>query len=252
MSQFMQAIKDIISLFVYIFISPFWGKKKAILVYHSMDEIKPGLDPYKMNVTPQLFERHAEYIARHRDAYTLTFDDGFKSIFTNAFPVLKRYNIGATVFLTTDYIEGKMDFGDLFEGGINPKSLTWNEAREFSAYGIEIGSHAVTHRNIGYLGEAEANGEIAGSKRLIEERTGCRVASFSYPFGNAGSFNKLSETLIRKAGYKKAFTNIMGMDNSDSDPFKINRIRIYGTDNMFRFRMKLAGAYNWVDHLSGT
>ena len=43
--------------------------------------------------------------------------------------------------------------------------------------------------------------------------------------------------------------DLRGMDNSETEPFAIRRIRIYGTDNMFRFRIKVAGAYNWVDSL---
>jgi len=54
---------------------------------------------------------------------------------------------------------------------------------------------------------------------------------------------------IKNSGYEKAYSNIMGMDNSPSEPFAINRIRVYPCDNIFRFRMKVAGAYNWIDRI---
>lgn len=247
----MALLKDIISIFVYCLSTPFRRKRKAVLVYHSVGDMDAAADPYKMNVPPRLFEDHAAYIAKRRGDYTITFDDGFEAIFKGAFPAIKRYGLNAVLFVTTGYIDGRMDFKTLFKDGVNPKALSWDEIRDMARRGIEIGSHGVTHSDMAELDASKAAEEAAESKGRIEDMTGCKVRSFSYPFGNWGSFDEKTEEVLKSAGYERGYTNVMGMDNSDDEPFEIRRIRIYGTDNMFRFRLKLAGAYNWVDCICG-
>ena len=75
----------------------------------------------------------------------ITIDDGFKSTFTLAYPVLKKYNFPATLFLYTDFIEK------------NSYSLTWEEIREMTKNNIEIGSHTLSHCNFLQYKENESN-----------------------------------------------------------------------------------------------
>jgi peptidoglycan/xylan/chitin deacetylase (PgdA/CDA1 family) len=218
-------------------------------VYHSIDHIDPADDPYKMNVDPSLFKRQMEHLAALKNGYTVTFDDGFGSVYANAFPIVKRYGMKAVLFLTTDYIDGKIALCAFFAGRASPRPLTWDEVKRMNADGVEIGSHTLTHRNMAALDADTARREASESRKRIMDMTGCETSTFSYPFGNRGSFNALTKAILAECGYARAYTNMMGMDDPAADPFTVKRIRVYSTDNMFRFRMKVNGAYNWVDYL---
>ncbi len=242
-------IKDAISFLVYLLACSFFKNKNAILVYHAIDHMDNDSGPYKMNVDPGLFEKQMAYMAQRKGRFIITFDDGFESVYTNAIAVIRKYGIKAILFLTTDYIDGKIDFDGFFGSKYSPKPLTRQQIKEINAAGVEVGSHSLSHKNMANLDEKSLYLESSVSRKRIEDMAGCAVSSFAYPFGNAKSFNEKTKKAIQDAGYKKAYTNIMGVDNSKDEPFAINRIRIYGTDNMFRFKMKIAGAYNWVDAL---
>lgn len=243
-------LKDLISFFVFVFVTPFYRNRNAVLVYHSVENIDSSNDPFKMNVRPKLFEKHMACLAGRGQRFTVTFDDGFESIYLRAFPLIKKYNLKAGVFVTTEYIDGVIDFDDFFDSRYSPKPMRWDFIKEMSAQGVKIGSHGVRHVNMARLDDKDMRGEASLSKRRIEEMTGQSVESFSYPFGGFGSFNKKTAQILASAGYRKAYTNILGMDNSGTMPLSVRRIRIYGTDNLFRFRMKIAGAYNWVDKVA--
>ena len=86
----MQIIKDLISLLIYFFITRFYRNKNAVLVYHSVDNIEPDKDPQKININPSLFEKQIKYLSGLRNNYTLSFDDGFESIYINALQILKK------------------------------------------------------------------------------------------------------------------------------------------------------------------
>ncbi len=242
-----QILKDLISSAIYIFLILFQRNRKAVLVYHSADEIDSSLDPLKINIKPRLFEKQIKYLSRFKDKYIVTFDDGFESVYTNALPILKKYNMGAILFITTDFIDRKINLDHFFEHKYFQKPLSWGQIKEICSLGIKIGSHSLTHRNMAGLDKKSCYEEASFSKNRIESEIGCKVDYFSYPFGNKGSFSNATEKALRSVGYKKAYTNIMGMDNSTDEPFVIRRIRIYSSDNMLRFKMKIAGAYNWVD-----
>lgn len=247
-------IKDSISLLRYAALNLSARKREIVLVYHSVEDIKPEKDPYKMNVTPFLFEKQVSYLSdlciRKGWDITVTFDDGFGNFFRNAFPVILRYNIKAIVFVTTDFIDGRSSFDDLFDRGVNAGPLSWEQIREISDAGVEIGSHAVTHSNLKGMDTRELKRQVSDSKKRIEDMTGRKAVYFAYPYGTRRSFDENAKEILKSAGYKKAWTNVMGFNAKESDPYELRRIRVYGQDNIFRFRMKVQGAYNWVDRFN--
>lgn len=244
-------LKDIISFFIYISICPFLKNKKSVLVYHAIDAIERDDDPDKINVKPELFERHLAYLAKHPGRYIVTFDDGYGSVYSNALPLILKYKIKAINFISTDYVDGKADLATFFKYKHSPKAITWKEVADMKSCGVEIGSHSCSHRAMSSLCYDELKKEASASKLRIEDMTGSPVSYFSYPFGTARSFSRQTEEVLRACGFERAYLNTMGMDDSDNEPFRINRIRIYNSDNLFRFRMKVAGAYNWVDFVAG-
>lgn len=88
--------------------------------------------------------------------------------------------------------------------------------------------------------------------KKIEDMIGKEVKYFAYPYGSKKSFNNKIKEIVKNSGYKKAYTNIMGFNDANSDLYELRRIRIYSNDNMFRFKLKIDGAYNWVDFFNNS
>jgi peptidoglycan/xylan/chitin deacetylase (PgdA/CDA1 family) len=113
----------------------------------------------------------------------LTFDDGFEDFATVAFPELEAHGWGATVFLPAGRVGGTDDWERGGKGHRPQRLLTWETVQELARRGVEFGGHGVTHADLTTLGGEALRAEVAGSKRLIETRGGCRVTSFALPYG---------------------------------------------------------------------
>jgi peptidoglycan/xylan/chitin deacetylase (PgdA/CDA1 family) len=127
---------------------------------------------------------------------TITFDDGFESFYSYAFPVFEDYKMKVTVFPIAGYI-GKMSCWDIL-----PPQPHMNQAqiREISDHGHEIGSHTLTHANLTFLSDADIARELADSKRILEDITGKQVTSLSFPYG---SWNKRVWEKAKEIGYQR-------------------------------------------------
>lgn len=223
--------------------------QELALLYHSVEDNNCQHYYKKLNVRPVLFEKQAALLSRlERKDLILTFDDGFSNFFDKALPVILKYRFKAILFVTVGFIEGEIGF---FDEKVKIKPLSWEQVKELSDSGIEIGSHAWTHRNLLRLNIQEAHREIAESKKKIEDVIGKKVRCLSYPYGGRNAFDNNIKKIARECGYERAYTNIMGFNNKESDCYELHRIRIYGGDNLFRFRLKVDGAYNWIDCFTG-
>lgn len=139
----------------------------------------------------------------------LTFDDGYKNFYQNAFPELKKRNMKAVVFIIT---------GDIGGG----EYMTSSELKEISQYGIEIGDHTISHPDLTKISVDKAQKEIANSKSALETLTGKKVISFCYP---SGKFNPEVENVVKNAGYIYATTTVGGI-TSFNNLFELNRYRV--------------------------
>lgn len=199
----------------------------SILTYHSIDT-----SGSVVSVAPDDFARQMNSIAEsgyrgialreavsHREAYgtwprhrvVLTFDDGFRNFYETAMPVLARHGFTATVFVVTDYMGRRNDWETPPAGLGSKEILTWEEALELSAMGIEIGSHTRTHPDLRHLSEAEARHEIAGSRLEIEDHLDQPVRSFAYPFGET---NPVSTEYVKKE-FQAACTTVLQRANGE-------------------------------------
>jgi len=170
----------------------------------------------------------------------ITIDDGVKSIYTYAYPVLRKYGFPATVFLISDFIGTRQGF------------LDWDEVKEMSKHNISFGGHTRHHVPLAYIEKKDILwDEISGCKQIIESHLGLRIDYFAYPFG---SFTEEVTTLIKDAGYKAACATNRGRDRLNRTyPYELNRISIRDADpdfsfanlsNSIRFWSKLSGYYN--------
>ena len=177
-------------------------KSIRTLVYHNVtDNFVP--DEWQQMTTPRdLFEEQMRYLAENGyktlSAYEMykslvgeteipsksiciTFDDGYKDNYRNAFPILEKYELKATIFITADFV-GKKDASEEY--------LTWQDIIEMRKSGeFEIGCHSLSHRNLAGLESEDLTEEIGRAKRITEDKIDGKINVFAYPFGWQNAFN---------------------------------------------------------------
>ena len=162
----------------------------------------------------------------------ITFDDGYKDNYQYAYPILKKYDYTATVFVVTSII-GKTNEFDV-KKHLQPenKMMDWSEIKSLATGGITIGSHTLTHPHLTQISQTEARQEIMESKNVLEKGLGKEVQFFCYPYGDN---NDTVAKMVKEIGYRAAVTTQLGINNQDNDPYLMNRIRIMGNYNHQKF-----------------
>ena len=136
----------------------------------------------------------------------ITSDDGFQDVYTNGFPILKKYGYKMTVFLVTGAV-GNSDADRKTNTYFNERAniirpiLTWPEIIEMNEYGCEFLSHTVNHVRLGLSSDEEFLYELTESKKDIESHLGSEVLFFAWPYDN---HSPLKWPLISDAGYRGA------------------------------------------------
>lgn len=133
-----------------------------------------------------LEERFRKDAASTRDLVAVTFDDGYRETYIHAFPVLQQFQIPATVYVATDYVDRQreLDFGEAPRHGSKARPLTWAMLREMADTGlITIGAHTHRHADLTRLSPTEVREEVARSRQTIEDRLGMKPRHFAYPWG---------------------------------------------------------------------
>ncbi len=218
-----------------------------ILMYHEVDKKEIG----GLNVvTPESFEKQLQYLQKNRfnvvsldvlveklkngqklpsKSVVITFDDGFMDNFVYAYPLLKKYNYTATIFIPTDLMET--------EG-----YLTWDQIRLMDKDNVTFGSHSRRHKYLPDLTSEEYADEIIVSKKILEEKLGHSIDLFSYP---VGGYTPEIQKIVQEAGYKAAFTTNRGKDRFNKSSYELKRIRIKDSDvTDFVLMAKISGYYN--------
>lgn len=221
--------------------TPHGGVRSArvpILMYHYLSVPPPGADIYRrdLSVSPDLFAEHLDAIARA--GYTpislyqwlahltqgaplpdkpvvLTFDDGYRDNYTNAFPLLRERGMTATFFIVTDFIDDQ-----------RPEYVTWDMVREMYAGGMSIEAHGRNHVSLAGKNSDYLIWQALGSLETIEYELGVRPRFISYP---AGEYDQLTIDIFRSAHYWAGFTTRQGATHSSDDLFQVQRVRVRGT-----------------------
>lgn len=150
----------------------------------------------------------------------ITFDDGFTGNFEYAFPILKKYNLTATIFVIVNQVSG-----DNF--------LNWEQISELSRNGISIQSHTMTHRPLGQLTDQEVFYELSMSKRTIEEKVGQCVNYLSLPHG---SFHPNLFNIAKEIGYLGICSSTFGYVRPPLIQFTVGRIPIKRSHHIKKFQ----------------
>jgi peptidoglycan/xylan/chitin deacetylase (PgdA/CDA1 family) len=227
-----------------------------ILMYHHVGA--PTGSKWRLNtVSAKSFDYQMNFMKRHgfqvisfddlvegikagrqfsRNTVVIEFDDGYEDNYNNAFPILKKYGFPAMVFLVSDKI------------GTAPGFLTWDEVREMEKYKFLAGAHTRHHLYLPKASLSEAQDEIAGSKKVIEDHLGHSIDYFAYP---TGGFTEDVKRMVKDAGYKAAVTTNRGKDRFNADLYALKRIHMSTTDDRYSglvLWFKLSGYYNLFRH----
>jgi peptidoglycan/xylan/chitin deacetylase (PgdA/CDA1 family) len=188
----------------------------TILLFHRITDIIPE---DSLTVSPRRFRQICQMLARSfhvvplgeifrilragermpRRTVAITFDDSYLDNL-DASRVLADCGLPATFFIPTDFIGSDLVF-DWDRNLPSMPNLSWDDVRTMARMGFEIGSHTVTHANLGAVSYEQARNEIFGSKTIIEEQLGQRVRWFAYPFGGLNHLRSEYAPLITEAGY---------------------------------------------------
>ena len=147
---------------------------------------------------------------------SITFDDGFKNNFLEALPILKKYNIKATFYVSSALVNTS-DF------------MTTSDLLEIQNLGNEIGSHGDTHTNLVFSLNKRCVKEIFISKKKLES-LGLKIDTFAYPYG---WHNRKIRALVTKAGYKgaRAFKPYRNFNTNKTDIFALSTVAVVKNTN---------------------
>ena len=215
-----------------------------ILMYHYVGTAPPG-DPAPqqrsaLTVSPAAFDQQLDwlsangyhavdmtdlraYLAGLQDLpsrpVVLTFDDGSADLYTTAYPQLLAHRMKAVAFIVSGFLDA-------------PGRVTRDQVVRMSRHGVEIGSHTLDHLDLTKLPPERVQGELQGSKHMLEGLLGMPVPDFAYP---AGRHNPAVDAAVAAAGYESASTTDPGTVHAAGDRYAWTRVRVVGGESLGQF-----------------
>jgi peptidoglycan/xylan/chitin deacetylase (PgdA/CDA1 family) len=272
-----------------------------ILCYHGVCTDDTAAQPWmpQFFVTRTEFTRQLEYLSRRASvlrlseaierlrtgslpprAVCITFDDGYANNLHTAYPLLRKWNMPATVFLSTSYIESGEFFPFLqaklirsrYGAAVNYKNssidtvldqaapwwpstrrsltedhmrelrpLTIDEVRSADSDLLEFGGHTDRHCILRNETPERRAAEIRTSIRKLREWTGRPVRLFSYPNGQQEDFSEGDKQVLREQGVEAAVTGIPGTNSRETDPLELRRYPVGLFHTRHGFKAEVAG-----------
>lgn len=213
-----------------------------VLMYHNIND-NYREENSNIEISNGAFAEHLEYIKKEGyttitvDEYVkylngegklpskpiiITFDDGYLNNYTNAYPLLKKMDMKATIFIVT----GRMGM----QGGVVYPHFTWDQAKEMEDSGIiDIQSHTYFHNDLTAISSENLTYELRKSRFLIYKYLGKKADYLAYPYGN---FNEIVKQASKDAGYKACVEiklGYPGVNRTGDDLFQLKRITAFGT-----------------------
>lgn len=233
-----------------------------VLMYHRVAHLA-AYD--QLTVSPERFAQQMQELSAHnvvsledglraiqagplrKPLFAVTFDDGYLDNLTEALPILQRYRIPATIFVTTQFCDQALSHPRYGSEPTERLHLNWDEVSALArSPGITIGSHTRTHPYLPTVSDALAQQEITASRSEIAAHLQQPVEYFCYP---SGDLSPRELQLVRQAGYAAAVSVAPGVNRRDADLFQLKRTEITDRDDVSQFRLKIAGAFDPIHRL---
>lgn len=209
--------------------------KFGILMYHHITN-DPNHRNSSLAVRPEVLEQQISYLLEKGYVFltlsqaldnfnaglsfnktlVLTFDDGYRDFYEQAYPILKKYNVPATLFVINT---------DIGRAG----NVTVEMMKEMRASGlIEIGAHTLNHPNLTKLKEEAVRKQIFESKLDLQKKLGVEVRVLAYPYG---FYNKTALDLVKEAGYAGAVSVFFGEKPNQNNRYVWRRVMITNNES---------------------
>ncbi len=173
-------------------------------------------------------------------SFVITFDDGYQSVYDEAFPVLQRYGMFATIFLAVGKNISAEPDSRLHS--IDGRSmLNWREIREMNMEGFTFGAHTINHPDLTRLPLDRVKAEICGSKTIMEDALSTQISSFAYPYGR---YNRRCRDIVQQY-FTCACSDKLGLVATDSDLYALERVDAYYLRTERLFDVMLTRLFPW-------
>lgn len=230
------------------------ANRKVILNYHAVgsgqaslhsENFKHQMDWLARNATVESLENLIFQPDLPGLRVALTFDDGYRSVYSVAAPVLEKHAFPASVYVNTGMISEDTHRASNADLGHYPQEefLTWKEVAELDRMGWAIGSHGVDHVDLTRLPAEETARQLQNSRAEIEARLGKECRHFCYTWGNN---NHMVRKLVSKTGYISAVAAIHGSLHSASDHMALERIDVRRDYSLKDFIATIKGDWDYL------
>jgi peptidoglycan/xylan/chitin deacetylase (PgdA/CDA1 family) len=164
----------------------------------------------------------------------LTFDDGYEDFYFEVFPHVESWRLKPTVFVVLNRI-GAFSTWEVSAETRPRKLLSKTQISEMQRYGVQFGSHSLTHPWLPNVSDAKLHREVAESKSRLEDLLGTEVSCFAYP---SGGLDSRVRSAVAAAGYKIAVTTRPGL-SFWQDPLCLNRCEVTEVDGLSDFILRV-------------
>ena len=169
---------------------------------------------YRVLPLPEIIAAFESGAALPDRTLAITIDDAFHSVYTEAWPRLKKAGLPFTLFVATDPIDQRVS-----------GYMTWDQLREMTVAGVTIGNHTGSHGHMPTRTPEQNAGDIAKAQRRLETELGVVPQLFAYPFGENG---RAVIATAREAGFAAAFGQHSGVAHAGHARLTLPRFALSG------------------------
>jgi len=229
------------TVFRTLYVNSLKSNKIPILMYHSISYEKGNI----LRVSKESFRSQMKYLKENN--YTtltldelylymktgknlpnkpivITFDDGYKDNYTNAYPILKEFKLKATVFVITNTIDHEKNY------------LTSTEIKSMDLNNIRIESHTASHEHLDQITYIDTIKTMKTSKSKLENLLNRRIDYIAYPYGG---YTENTIKAAKQSCYKLAFSTNLGWVDKNDNIYSLGRIFVNSNLNLEQFKAKL-------------
>ncbi len=204
-----------------------------ILMYHYIEYVQDRRDTIRisLNITPYTLEQQIQTLQTAgytfmteadlddvldgikplpRNPILLTFDDGYRDFATDAYPILKKYNVKATAYIVPGFLD-------------RPNYMFRTQLDQIASDGlVEVANHTEDHIGLARQALKTVTDQVLRSKIMLENEIHKPVVDFAYPYG---AFDDQAIQVVKDAGFRSAVSTIPGIDQEQRNRYFLFRLR---------------------------